>query len=67
MLKFDPFACKAFSSMHLRQMGEMLPTVDTPLLKVSYRMEVSICHEGFLSSSKDLPSMWFDFAITKNP
>ena len=33
---------------------EILPSVDTPNIKISYEIEVIINHEGILGSSKDI-------------
>jgi hypothetical protein len=39
----------------------------TENLRVSYRLEVQVCHEFSVGLSKDLPPMMFNVTITKDP
>ena len=45
----------------------MLPTMDTNLIKVSYRAEVIVTHDGLLSKKQDVPSIWFPINILADP
>lgn len=52
----------------LKQMQhEILPSVSTPNLKISYELEAAVLHEGALSSSQDLPSLKFPLHVTLDP
>lgn len=54
--------------MVLKQMQhEVLPTVDTPNIKISYELEAIVMHEGTLSPNQDLPSLKFPLVVTLDP
>ena len=37
------------------------------MLKISYKVEVQVCHEGLLGSTQEIPSIYIPFTITKDP
>jgi hypothetical protein len=46
---------------------EILCSMDTQNIKVSYRIEVSVCHEGaFGMSNAEVPSVFFPLVITRD-
>lgn len=46
---------------------EILCSMDTPLIQVSYRIEVQVCHEGaFGNANNEVPGVFFPFVITRD-
>lgn len=45
---------------------ELLCSMETPTIKVNYRMEVTVCHESLKGSSGEIPSLFFPIVITRD-
>lgn len=45
---------------------EILCSMDTPNLKVSYRLEAAVCHESFGGEKTEVPSVFFPVIITRD-
>lgn len=50
-----------------RMQHDVLPSVDTPNIKISYEIVAMVSHEGMFSSSQDIPSVCFPVHITNDP
>ena len=44
-----------------------MPTVNTEHIKIQYRIEIMISHEGMITASQDLPSMFLPLHVTVEP
>jgi hypothetical protein len=45
---------------------ELLCSMETPIIKVNYRMEVTVCHESLKGSTGEIPSLFFPIVITRD-
>lgn len=46
--------------------NDLLPTMDTEFIKVNYRIEVVLKHEGNYENIQEVPSLFFPCIITKD-
>jgi len=53
--------------MSLKQIQhEMICSMDSEFIKVSYRLEVTVLHEGMLGSNAEVPSIFFPVVVTRD-
>jgi hypothetical protein len=54
--------------MQLKQMQhEILPTLNSPLIKCNYKLELAIQHDGLLAKKQDVPSLFFPITLVVDP
>lgn len=46
---------------------DILPTMNTDLINVSYKLEVIVKHEGMMSTKQEVPSIFFPIVVAKDP
>ena len=45
---------------------ELLCSMDTPLIQVSYKLEAYILHEGLVGPRQEVPSLFFPCIVTRD-
>ena len=52
----------------LRHMqNDILPSVNTPIVKIEYEIEAQVCHDAMFSSGQEVPSIKIPIYITLDP
>ena len=66
-MNFDFETGNRFHANSLNMQREVLPSINTPNIQISYEIHANVAHEGFMGTSQDLPSITFPVYITLDP
>lgn len=66
-MKYDFDTGNELPSTILKMQNDMLPSLDTPNIKVRYEIVTSIFHDSVLSTKQNLPSLFIPISIAVDP